>query len=498
MFVSGYSTAPALCPSVSSVGLETQIRRPWLAKIRLGTYSTQYGNTPYYTPTQAYPYRLAKYTVPVRACPSSLGFAAVQYPGAEPQIKIIPSIRLMQGVIDRLEAIGTNIPTFLTILGADDVKMWAYSIVKRRLKTYAGATAGSLMLEGATRTEAEPTHIHVGDNSMDQLRLPENIANYVGALSAYNDNNGLLIPQMAFSDLTTLTTSLTYSGTPTFVIPAAQLATQRGVASLALLAVKIKGLEQLMARFINERFQTEYGPSFLDTTFLYDSTSANCLGIVSRRPLSAKLLAGAKVNFSAISYIRSDMTQASSAGRTYFNHVFRQANRKDFSGYDLVSTLAGIGAIDGIVNGALTSNMSGSDGPDTIPNERLVGEGVPGHDAKFSHAESGSPYYASIQDIATKRLGLTHGNYGGKGYSAGQFGGSPAIKDGKYVLPPVDEEDAAYKRHDEAYINAKPAAKALADQRLVLELKALPALSPLGHAAKYYFDSKWWHVSREE
>jgi len=373
------------------------------------------------------------------------------------------------------------------------VKIWAYMMVKHLHKNYAGATAGSLLVDGTNRYESEPLHVHVGDNSLDTLRIPENIANFIGASSAYMDKDGLLVPQMVLNSLATLTTSLTYTGTNVFTIPGSNL-TQRGIALFSTLAVKIKPLEQLMAPFINERFQMQYGPSYLDTTFLYDSSSLVCLGMISRRAMSPLMISRAKSFFSGISYTSTGVSvSGTGTGRSFYSHVFRQANRRDFSGYDNVSQLNVIGVHDGIVQGALTSNMSGNDGPDLPANERSMVQMPPGHGPKFYHGDDEDSYIGNMQSFVTRHAGLTYGNYGGRGYSAGMHGGAPEIVNGKYVVAPIDAEDAAYKAHDEAYISRNPAVRAAADARLVKELSALPRLSNMGKAAKYYFDASLWH-----
>jgi hypothetical protein len=88
-----------------------------------------------------------------------------------------------------------------------------------------------------------------------------------------------------------------------------------------------------------------------------------------------------------------------------------------------------------------------------------------------------NPYFLSRYDHTrgagtyTEFIDLYYGNYGGAGYSQGQFsiGGVPQ---GAAHVTPVDDLDAAFKRHDEAFLaaNNDPDLESAANKALLREM----------------------------
>ncbi|MCP8941099.1 hypothetical protein NK718_21470 [Alsobacter sp. SYSU M60028] len=81
--------------------------------------------------------------------------------------------------------------------------------------------------------------------------------------------------------------------------------------------------------------------------------------------------------------------------------------------------------------------------------------------------------------ITTGPAGLplpTYGNYGGPLYSDGQILGDPN-QHVDYASPPVDQLDALFLRHDQAYDSPDPGVRAAGDLALVSAIAALPDAS---------------------
>jgi len=100
--------------------------------------------------------------------------------------------------------------------------------------------------------------------------------------------------------------------------------------------------------------------------------------------------------------------------------------------------------------------------------------------------------YKGLGYSAIEKLGNmgTYGNYGGPGWTSGTRDPTKMhMLGGKYIVDPIDAEDALYKLHDEAVYHAKSdrVKSLLADKALGDSLRALPTRSNYGTIASWAF-----------
>jgi hypothetical protein len=105
--------------------------------------------------------------------------------------------------------------------------------------------------------------------------------------------------------------------------------------------------------------------------------------------------------------------------------------------------------------------------------------------------------FSTLRTLHSRISYYYHGNYGGPGWSAGKFQNSVV----DYSVPPVDEEDEAYRQHDANYYYHKDNRhRAIADWQLVHQLKgkgtraelarSVIALQALGRDTYSYISDK--------
>lgn len=517
----GYDTTTSTAyyiSATSAAGLETPISRPHLAKLRLGTLMGG-NNTTMFAYTGPTINRIPIRTVPVVSLPGTLGYAhATKLVGSDPQMKPVPAFNMVQAIIDRINQIATLVSTSIWGLAGggfafSDIVVFSYSIYKHMLRKYSGAEVGCQF--GKTGSAANlPDYygLHSNDSVFESVRIPENIMKLLGSQLAYIDNLGALIPLAALFDITTVsnTAGVTYSGTSsygTFPVGAYSNYSQRALTQNSNIAVKWKNMERYMAQYTNMRYLSQYGPSFLDATFLLDISAAKYSGLASRRRITDLYLAQCFNLSSCISYTntQAQLGLANNGGGgdqlAYYDHQFKQRCRRDLSGWDVVSDVNKINALDGLVSaGISTSNFSSNTGPDNVdPNARS-------RPSAAYESNPGSGVSSDDVGLLTKlrnHMVPTHGNYCGPGWTAGERHGNPEMKDGKYLVPAVDALDEECQLHDEAYKHAKGDTEKLrnADLEFARRLAALEVhggLSPYGHAAKHYFGQRPSMGGRDE
>jgi len=468
-----------------------------LAKLRLCTLFPTAG-TPI-VPNQ----RRTKYTTECLTLPGTLGYKhAVGKLGKDPQLKLVPGLGAINHIISKLEAFGVA-----TRLGAgwtnsfsqSDIIYLGYLLWKRHTRRYAGSTVGARIwnMNGISLLEADPSEVHIDDASIDILKLPENIVRAISSQSIFNDNDGALLPLAARIDVSLIATPvLTYSGTASYpTVTYTSLTQCTGVNNADLLS-KLKALENSIAQYTNLVYPVFVG-SMLDTTILRNiyNTGASTLvsGVVSRRALTGPFLAKVMSQIPLVSYTTSNAQKVTTvtdtqSSNTIYDHTYKQKNRKDFSGYDSMTTLTKMCVTDGLVQpGNLTANIAGNKGPDfNLPPSPL---GAP-RERLFEGRDLPQTMKSSMYKLAA-RLVPRKGKYCGPGWTAGVETAvtDPYLGTHGYRVPPTDDEDAICKMHDEDYGRAVNSADIQrADRKMVERLDKLSeekGLSLYGYAARF-------------
>lgn len=491
--------APMYITADSESVLETAIHRPHLAAIRLGTPVAAYGSPAYHSMAVNIQ-RLGRRAIVVSATPGLLGYQRAT-PGlrGKCQLKLVPGTSVLTAIMRRLEAAAVKIgaatsPTWQASFSAADIQNLTIYLYKAFLKQFSGAMVGAISVTPAGTT-LQPVSAEqcFASSSIRSMRVPEFLQKLVGAQSIFTDNDGSLIPFVTqFAVIPT--PSLTYTG-PGVYASSPTVAQAGWAVNISSIVTAYKPFEAYLAQFENMQFSGQYGPSLLDATFTRDSNAAFLCGMCSRRRLTSEFEAEVMTVIPAITY---DVVAATSGTlnllETTFNHAYRQHNRKVYSGYDSISSLIAASNYDGVVVGALTSNISNATGPDNGPARPLefqLPPGAPLRPAMVLRKDFKGKEVSLVTKFA-QRLIPRAGNYCGPGWTAGvdtAVEGAPQGEDGKYLVPPTNEEDAICKKHDEAYNQAAGDAKKVsaADWKMISalnELRAKKGLSFYGAAAE--------------
>lgn len=489
-------------PTVAQAFLETKITKHHLAVARFCTASNTYpwATEPAY-PKQAT--RVPRYSTACSLSPRAYGAVGMKY--GKVFFKQVPALTRLQSIIDKLEVLGSIINAqsggiWSSLLGANDVIMYAQFIYRKFHSKFSSLNNGTLFVGrnfNATLTSvlsADGLELHVSDTLMGTLRLPEEISNHLGASDVYSDKELTIIPWVTYYDLAAVKTYLTYTGTPVVAaIPG--VTAQRAFIAPAELYKRFKSLEQYMTGACNLRLQGVYGPSLLDTSILRGTIgeATYVTGVVSRRKIDDLFLSRILSKIASITYVSQDFdptinpytTSSKRWDRDSYDHQIPQRYKLDINGMVNPFDIADASKYDGFVRIGLTTNMSGNDGPDLPPNARpLV---APVREFTSTPDESKKAYYSYFLDRMVPRKG----NYCGPSWTAGkdaQFERPVVGKDGKYLMPPTDLEDAICKKHDEAYTHALGDPKKIdqADEKMVKELSFLRSesgLTPYGLGA---------------
>jgi len=418
------------------------------------------------------------------------------------QLKWVPGTGTVTNLLQRLETVATHAVSsdsgdnWITEYGLNDIYNLAVNLYKTFLKRYSGSAIGVRgVIPSGTFYSAEPYEKCFAVSSYNAIRVPEYIQKLIGAHTPFVDKDGILIPYVAALALPT--PSLTYAGESTYTATPTPAQFGTGTLNQTVLA-KYKPFESNFAPYENMRFLGQTGPTMMDVTFLRDINASIITGIASRRAQSPSFLSESFLLVAGISY---DLAALSASGvvDTYaYNHSYRQHNRRFFSGYDTVALYQYMTRYDGIVIGALTSNMSDATGPDQAVNDR---------GNNYSLAAPRKPLEL-LKDVDGTKVGLITkyanrllprmGNYCGPGWTAGvDTANNPVVvsPDGKYLTPPTNDEDAVCKAHDEAYKDASGDRKKIleADWDMVRKLRHLrgtKGLSIYGLAAELAIASK--------
>jgi hypothetical protein len=495
-FQNGTGPVLSYIRQTGAAGLETKIKSPDLASIRLCTqvpcYLTPAGNS---NQNSVILVRRPSFILNVDSLPSVLGYNASRHlriPG-KVQLKPVPVQQSIQNIITRLEAVfssNTALQTQVTGgtgFGQNDVIMLAIGFYKMMQRKFSGAYNGACLISKGVSNRGGFPECHAGYLPFYSCRIPEFVARALGSVDSYTDAKGTLLPFAAYIPVTGYTFTLTY----TFTSPITTINTENllgifnGAASLA---TKYRKLEPLMAGSVNMFHQNNLGPSLLDVTTLIGTVSSYVTGLTSRRPLDDATVQQALDNVAWIGYDYVDDNNLPSTGISLSSKEYRQYNRRDLSNIDSPAVIAALSVSDGIVPSGFTSNIDNAKGTD---NRMDRAEAVPLQ----------APPVQVLNLLAktfSDRFLPTHGNYCGLGWTAGvhpELVGEPDSVDGQYLVQPTDPEDAICKAHDEAYLRANndPDKILAADERMnsqLDELRRLRGLSAYGRGMRIAIGAK--------
>lgn len=506
----------------TTVASETKFRDKKLASLRLGTSNNRYSVSDTNVTTQVSPVRVPNFTQAVRGTPGMFGynegvrycpdsrFPKITKPvlGNRCQLKPVPGVFSCQGIVDRLEAMGTLTGSnFFTTYNPDDVKAMAYILHKRMLRKYSGAEVGSVNISAGVPNYPDNYGLHCDDILIDTCRFPEPISNYIGSQTAYRDEEGGLAPWVSCYDWWTTSVSGTYTGAPTatYTNPADanRLWTMRTPTLNGNLFGGIwRSNDFMYAKVANMLPGSIYGKTLLDATIIRDTANTSVVGICARRRVTDLLISRVLACAQGVSFTGSNFNASSGSSAnvlttiyaSQYDHQYGQRSRVDLSGFLSVTNANKSGKYDGYVPaGIATYNESGNTRPDGEPGSSTGAASL--NPLQAPRSAVGSVLKDQLLAAASPRWG----KYCGAGWTAGERGGSPIMEGGRYVIPPESLEDAACKLHDEAYYHAAgdPVKKARADQEFVENLRNLEAAGELswkGKAAKVYFSD---HSNRE-
>ncbi len=485
VFMVGYDGTDILyLPNNSSANLETKIGRPHLAAIRLCTAVPGYGNPRYHTEI-VNTIRSGKYSQQVYAPPSLLGYQRVT-PSlrGKTQLKLVPGNGALNAILARLESVVSKIPG-TPVAGKDwvgsfsvgDVQNLAIYMYRTFLRQFSGAAIGVYSkTPNGNVVAAENLHALAANSSIRAMRVPEFIQKLMGAQTVFSDSDGTLIPFVTV--LSAPTPSLTYTGTGIYSSPVLTTGIGWAVNVSSIVAI-YKQFEAYIAPFENLQNSGEYGPTMLDFSFTRDFNASFVCGLASRRRITTESESNAFLLSPMISYTVTSATAGSAdLQSTAIDHTFRQHNRKAYSGYDSTANVFAASKFDGIVVGALTSNISNATGPDMAPNSRDSPSGPLSRPRSGVLLKELPPSQLSFVTKWAQRMLPRAGKYCGPGWTAGVDTADEASyvnSKGEYIIPPSSDEDAICKRHDEAYLAANGDKKLVsaADRDMVHSLQRL-------------------------
>lgn len=489
----------------SSVGLETYIGKPHLAKLRLGTIGEGYGDQTtqwYYAPPSTGSPRVARFSIPVQSLPSTIGYS-MSFKGKlghDPQLKLVPLHRLIAGVIARYEYFGDPSrlgSSWTSALGPNDLVVFSYILIKHMYRKYSGIEVGVWTQNRNTSstqifTELEPYRVHFDDSVIESVKVPEPIMRYISSQLAYMDCDGSIFPAAQIQTYD-IATKYTYQGTSVYPTIPTDLWDQRAPVYASDLMIKMKGLESLMAQYCNLCPPTVVGGSNLDTT-LYLDQNENILSVWSRRPLGDVHFSQVMSNCGAISYqyqaINASIVNGGGTNMGAFgNHLFRQRVRKDLSGYQSLSEMIQASVSNGFVTkGTYTSNIQGNTGPNSLPSR------IPY--PKFRTLDTPARYAQHVPKLVIKMIGdarLTHPI--DCAHEVGSRDKPVEIIDGKCAAAPTDAENKIRRTYHKMSCDLTGNAIAMGklETRVLLELDELrhtEGLSLYGHCFKSALESR--------
>lgn len=529
------SVTPVYISQTGTSALEVRIRNKFYAALRLCTPIT--GTTGTATdgsqPSFLYSQRSTKFIVSVNTLPSVSGWNTSPNTHLKGivQLKPIPSVTSVQAIIDKFESLvkaagGTLLTNWQSGWSSNDVKYLCAAIFRYYTRYYSGAYVGTLLMTADTDVAALPfpssyPEHHGGLGILGFIRIPEFIARALGSMSPSSSPSGTIIPWYAFQStlIGQLTTSLTYTGTGIVGTPPnTSEAALFNVTFMGAVCSLYKTFEPYMAPVSNMNIAGDVGDSLLDTTILVGHTTSGACGLVSRRPIDDAFEYTAMSNSPFVTYaicedtlsngttgISNQLISSNSYGQEY-----NQGHRRDLSGLTTQASLYTMFKAEGLVVGALTSNMSNASGTSNVDprggsaypppggaNPVLL---APDYPSTFSWSDltrEAPNESASLARRFASRLIPRDGNYCGPGWTAGKdtFTEETLVgPDGTYTVKPTNEEDAVCKAHDEAYRRSKTAADIYAaDAKMVKELGALQktkGLSLYSHGAKMAISAK--------
>jgi len=496
----GYNSGVAQYMNVnSSAGLEVKIKRPHLAAIRVCTPIAQYGNPPFHS-ENTNNQRVARDLLATYSSPSTLGFQRVtpSFRG-KLQLKIVPGSGTLLAISNRIEVLAnatvTNIGggTWASSYGLNDINNFIVNLYKTFLKRYSGSNIGVYgVLPSGTLISPEPYERCFAVASYNSIRLPEYVQRILGAHTPFVDKYGTLIPYVSALDVPAH--AITYTGTPTYTVAPEPENFGLGVFS-QVVNFAYKPFEATMVSKENFMLYGQFGKTFMDVTYLRDSTSVFVSGMISRRAQTPDFVSSCNLLNDVLTYDQVQLTATGTIGYPLeYNHSFNQHNRRMYSGFDSIALYSNINKYDGVVVNALTSNMSDANGPDNAVNSRIP---LPAP-VLGSQELLRSPARVGIVTKWANRILPRLGKYCGPGWTAGVDTGDEDVhpdRGGKYTVAPISSEDAICKVHDEAYNAAGNDRKKVlaADWEMVKSLRALrkaEGLSIYGYAAELAIASK--------
>jgi len=489
--LAGGGTNYAILNQVGACGLEVQPRRRWLAALVLAAEPSVAGPGTTSEPNTR-TLRCPRFTVLRYGTPSAAGWnsSRVGRIDGPVQLKPVPTFRLLQNMVSKIEAAGALAGSgFTTPIAASDVKLWALMALRRYASRYSGAYAGAVLISGTTTTQNYPMvpEYHCGMSDIASLKVPEPILKLLGATLPAGGAPSTLIPMFFQANPGSLTTTLTYAAT-SITFPASE----GGYANYYLAAQKlvlIRPLEKLLAQYVNMGSLGDLGPSLLDTSIGVGMSGGGVLKVTGRRPITDKLYAQVETNFPAIGYfVVPDNLLSSGAGNlglygTGGNLEYNEGYARALSGSTTQDIMGNLTVSEGIVANGFTSNISentGTSRPSSFA-QTLVSE-IP-------------PEHVGFVKTWARNLMPHFGNYCGEGWTAGvRTDQMSTLMDmnGRYLVPPTSREDGVCKMHDEAYAAAKGNKDKIreADLAMIKALSNMGGKSIFGHAAEMAIRAK--------
>jgi len=490
-------------------GLEVPILSPEIAAIRLGTYCALPTTTA--SPGTA-PTRRPQFVIQSNSLPSTLGYNAsgLYKVRGRMQLKPLSAFAVVQALINKLETLAANVPSlvngvnprtlWLSTLSSNDVKMICYAWWRNSLKAYSGSAMGTWLITPGTAAVAirgTAPEFHSGYAAIAIAKVPEFASKILGAYAPVVDEYSTLVPWFTILTMSSLTTTLTYTGTDNWIFPGPNTESQAGNVDPTVLGTTIgryKQFEQYLSMVENLSAGGTVGRSLLGTTTLVDVVSTGpVIGFSSRTPITDSDVKSFIAVIASMTYdVILPSSQIGVLNTVYASKEYSQKHRVDLTLGVSIAALQVYSNLDGIVANGFTSNESDAKGTNNSISVLPSPLESPVRASQYYSLTRDKPNVSNFAERWLSRLIPRAGNYCGPGWTAGvdTFATETVVdKSGKYTIIPTDLEDAVCKRHDEAYRGAEGDATKilLADNRMVAELEDIrvkDGLSFYGHAAQ--------------
>lgn len=532
-FHAGFDTTNSLVFLRQSgfAGLEVKIRRQHLAMLRVCTSALKF-----WTGSTTQPVNNVRRAINSIRCdttPSVLGWNSSARVAGRVQLKAVPGNSVGRDVRMKLEALAQVRDTTAantiyanwigSAVGFDnkEIRILCAALVKSFSVQYSGAYFGTVLLNSnaGTTTINFPmkNEYHAYTALLSQIRLPEMLLRCLGAQNPFMGSYSMIIPWRGAIDPAQLSSNIIADGTYAGITnpPGAQFIIPTAEEQWSLftrwqyIINKYKPFEMAFETRAVMAYRSKLGPTMLDMTCVQNVSNFGFMSVAAQRDLDQTDI---NLFFSCPGYLTYDYTDQN----TYQNREYGQFNRYDCGGLDLPGTLQQSNVYDGIVLGGQTYNISDGSGTNhsSGASTTYTGQGgsVDRAEVKtagpklltaYPHTMEAQPLPPpGIKDRINAFISPAWGNYCGAGWTAGQkaLNVNPKMEGGKYLVEPVNEEDAACAKHDAGYTYARlfnrPELKDEADKQFVSDLDKLNEegkLSMWGKVAAIFFRKQSGH-----